>query len=210
VEIRQDADPDPVGSGFVMGGANGEMGPFDGAVSFDDPDSGLGAIVLTTSSMEDGSTWEAAVVRVRFAAPPETTVVQVFFTPGDPDESPVPFPRTVHHTQAVLRAALDALLAGPTAEEQAGGATSWFSSATAGMVLGVTLDDGDAIVDFGDLPSVIPNASTSAGSQMLLAQLDATAFQFPTVETVTYRLDGDCEAFSAWLQYGGCEPRTRP
>jgi hypothetical protein len=51
---------------------------------------------------------------------------------------------------------------------------------------------------------VIPHAR-SAGS----AQLDATVFQFRAVESVEYRLGGDCGAFGEWLQYGGCEAHTR-
>jgi hypothetical protein len=65
------------------------------------------------------------------------------------------------------------------------------------------------VVDFHDLRTVIPNASTSAGSGMLLAQLDATVFQFDSVSSVVYRIEGDCEAFNEWLQFGGCEPRVR-
>ena len=44
------------------------------------------------------------------------------------------------------------------------------------------------------------NASTSAGSALLLAQLDATLTQFPTVEATRYSFDGDQEAFYSWLQ----------
>jgi hypothetical protein len=73
----------------------------------------------------------------------------------------------------------------------------------------VTIAGGHAVVDLGDLRSVIPNASTSAGSALLLAQIDATVFQFRSVESAEYRLQGSCEAFNEWLQFGGCEPRTR-
>ena len=78
------------------------------------------------------------------------------------------------------------------------------------MLRGVTITEGHAVVDFDDLRPVIPNASSSAGSERLLAQLDATVFQFSSVESVEYRINGDCEAFNEWLQFGGCDRRTRP
>jgi hypothetical protein len=54
------------------------------------------------------------------------------------------------------------------------------------MLRSVTMDDDHhAVVDFdARLPDVIPNASSSAGSTQLLSQLDATVFQFRSVESV--------------------------
>jgi hypothetical protein len=171
------------------------------------------------------------VIRVRFGQPrpdgqqttacgepaaraplePGQTELKVFFTCGDPTATPKALYRVVPATAGVLRASLDQLLIGPTPNERALGYKSWFSPETFGMVASVDLDpDGSAKVDFKDFRKVIPNASTSAGSAMLLAQLDATVFQFPTVKSVVYRFGGDCQAFTAWLQLGGCTPRTRP
>jgi hypothetical protein len=225
VEVRQDSSSVAIGQGFVMGGSNGDMGPFDGALVFSVPSTNDGIVILSTRSMEDGRMWEASVVRVHFAvtspcgglpAPDSPTseerAVSVFFTCGsDVDAAPLAFTRIVPRTPGVLQAALEHLLAGPTDAELAAGLTSWFSAATAGFVHSVNIaENGAAVVDFGDLRPVIPNASASAGSQLLLSQLDATVFQFPTVESVVYRIDGDCEAFTEWLQLGGCDPRTRP
>ena len=66
VEIREDGARRPLGDGFVMGGSMGEKGAFDGTVPFK-PSASMGAVVLHTTSMENGHVWEAAVVRVRFA-----------------------------------------------------------------------------------------------------------------------------------------------
>src|SRR5207302_230822 len=66
-EIRQDGSTTPLGTGFVMGGANGEMGPFDGSLTFRTPTATGGALVLRTYSAKDGTVLEAAVLRVRFA-----------------------------------------------------------------------------------------------------------------------------------------------
>ena len=66
VEVREDGNPTPLGSGFVMGGANGEFGPFHDTLAFDVPTADGGALVFFTRSAEDGSIIEAAVLRVFF------------------------------------------------------------------------------------------------------------------------------------------------
>jgi hypothetical protein len=124
------------------------------------------------------------------------------------DEQPVQVRRGLAGT-ADLRTALDLLVRGPTAAERAAGLWSWFSDATRDAVAGVSIDAaGHATVDFRDLRQLIPNASTSAGSAVLLHELNGTVFQFPSVRSVQYRIEGDCEAFWNWLQYD-CETVTR-
>ena len=66
VEIRADGLAEPLGRGFVMGGANGEMGPFHSELAFESPATSSGSIIFFTVSAEDGSVLEAAVVRVFF------------------------------------------------------------------------------------------------------------------------------------------------
>jgi hypothetical protein len=121
--------------------------------------------------------------------------VEVWFSRG---EDPVAAER--HVRGAPLDGALRALVAGPTPEEQEAGLSSWFSAETAGVLRRVQAADGFVIVDFADLPSLIPNASTSAGSHQLLTALDSTVLQFPWVDSVEYRLEGSCDAFWEWLQ----------
>jgi spore germination protein GerM len=103
---------------------------------------------------------------------------------------------------ATLEAALNALLAGPTPEEEAEGLGGWFSADTDGMLQSATIAGGDADVSFdADLRSTIPNASTACGSLGFLAQLDQTVEQFDEVDRVFYALDGDVDAFYEWLQF---------
>jgi hypothetical protein len=68
VEVRQDgqAAGENLGESFVMGGANGEFGPFAGDITIEPPTAAAGAVVFTTLSAEDGSVQEATVVRVAF------------------------------------------------------------------------------------------------------------------------------------------------
>lgn len=110
---------------------------------------------------------------------------------------------------ADVHEALALLVRGPTEEEEADGVDSWFSAETAGALRSVDVDaDGHAVVDFEGLDALIPNASSSAGSRLLLMQLNGTVFEFPAIESVEYRLDGSCDAFGEWLQTG-CVTHTR-
>jgi hypothetical protein len=229
VEVREDGRTEAIGKGFVTGGG-GEKLPFSGEITFDKPTSPYGAVVFFTESAENGEVWEAGAVRVAFrstgaesaacgsyrATHPPTSAdrmeVKVFFNcdaGGAGDVSAFPVYRSVPRTSAVLRASVEALLAGPTEKERDASISSWFSKATAGMLRSATITKGHAVLDFGDLRPVIPNASASAGSALLLSQLDATVFQFPSVTSAEYRIGGSCTDFSEWLQFGGCTPRTR-
>ena len=97
-------------------------------------------------------------------------------------------------------AALRALLAGPTAAERRAGYGGWFSVKTRGTLLGVRVADGVLYANFRNFSRTIPNASTSCGSQLLLAQLDRTAKRFPCVKRTIYSFAGNRRAFYEWLQ----------
>lgn len=101
---------------------------------------------------------------------------------------------------AVLRGALTELLRGPTARERRLGYGGWFSGRTAGRLIGVRLSRGVARVDFRDFRRIIPNASSSCGSALLLGQLNRTVLQFRTVHRVVYSFNGSVARFYEWLQ----------
>ena len=134
--------------------------------------------------------------------PPPTIGVQIFAPRGGPGPScrrVFPLPRSVR-TPGVLTGAMRALLRGPTAAERASGYGGWFSVKTAGMFRGARVANGVAYVDFRNFSRVIPGASSSCGSALLLAQLDRTAQYFPTVKRAVYSFDGSVPAFYEWLQ----------
>ena len=64
----------------------------------------------------------------------------------------------------------------------------------------VRIERGTAYVDFRNFSRLIPNASSSCGSNLLLAQLDHTALQFASVKRTVYSFDGSRRAFYEWLQ----------
>ena len=65
VSIRQDDVAKPLVDGIVMGGSNGQMGPFNASFTFAKPTSSYGAVVLYTISPANGNVAEATVIRVR-------------------------------------------------------------------------------------------------------------------------------------------------
>lgn len=130
-----------------------------------------------------------------------TVRVKVFFPRGDPGLSckrVFPVVRVV--AKPALREAMAALLRGPTKAERANGYGGWFSSKTAGKLKSARIQAGVALVDFRDLRKIIPNASSSCGSALLLAQLDRTAKQFAAVKRTIYSFNGSRSAFYEWLQ----------
>jgi Immunoglobulin-like domain of bacterial spore germination len=68
VSIRQDAIAKPLVESFLMGGSNGQMGPFNASFTFARPTSSYGAIVLYTISSANGHVAEATVIRVRLSS----------------------------------------------------------------------------------------------------------------------------------------------
>lgn len=186
-----------------------------------DPDvagpSGTDAPVVSTTLPLDATT---APTPVETTVPtPETTVetvipagetVQVAFaTPVVNDCSGVDFvDRVVEPGTDPILGAFTHLASGPTQAEMDEGLGSWFSEATEDAVISATLTDGLLVVDFNDIRPHMGGASTSCGSASLIAQLNATAFQFPEVQRVSYTIDGNCDTFFNWLQ-GECQTFER-
>jgi hypothetical protein len=93
--------------------------------------------------------------------------------------------RTHQPTPLVATAAVDALLAGPSAAERSTGLVSAVPAGT--RLLGITIRNGVATVD---LTSEYQSGGGSLSMQMRLGQVVYTLTQFPTVQKVRFRLDG--------------------
>lgn len=122
---------------------------------------------------------------------------------------PIPMRPGVDPRQDVLRAALEALTAGPLPEERDQGIHSFFGEHSIGLVEDLTIRGDTVWVDFGDLVAAVPNASSSTGSFHFLAELNGTVFAVPGVEVVEYRMEGSCAAFWNFLQRD-CQRVHRP
>lgn len=127
-------------------------------------------LALAVGVARDGS---AAVVSRSFA---------VYLVRG---EQVVPVRRLVPRTPAVARAALRALLRGPTAAERRAGFGSVIPAGTA--LRSVSIDRGVATVD---LTGRFQAGGGSLSMLLRVAQVVFTATQFPSVQRVAFRLDG--------------------
>ena len=66
VSLRLDDATAPLAEGTAMGGANGQMGPFETTLDFAAPTGRRGALVVSTTSAKDGTVAQATAIRVRF------------------------------------------------------------------------------------------------------------------------------------------------
>lgn len=133
------------------------------------------------------------------------TVLVHFECRDDPVHTVRAVERRVPRTPAVLRAALEQLVAGPTEEEVRRGFSSVFSEATAELLADVTLRrDGTAVIDFTKAVTEVPNISTTNLMAHTHRSIEATTFQFPQVQTVVLRIEGSekawCEFFAIKCQ----------
>jgi len=127
-------------------------------------------------------------------SPVEMTEVQVFFNNSkfDPEAScniVFPVKREIQKTEAVGRAALEQLLAGPTQEEKDAG---YFTSINPGVkIQKLTIVDGTAKVDFDAQLEFQVGGSCRVSA--IRSEITQTLKQFPTVKEVVISIDGRTE-----------------
>jgi hypothetical protein len=120
--------------------------------------------------------------------PSETSVVRAYFIlAGEPgSEGLVPYLFEVPKTQAIATAAMHALLAGSTVERDGFQAIST-AIPPGTKLLGLTIANGVATID---LSGEFAGGGGTASSQFRLAQVVYTLTQFPTVDSVLFKVDG--------------------
>ena len=122
-------------------------------------------------------------------APGGTTIVRAYFVLGGEPGSVglVPVLREVPETTAVARAAMNAVLAGPTAAES--GDRTMSSAIPAGTrLLGVAIKNGIATVY---LSTEFDSGGGSTSMGYRLAQVVYTLTQFSTVRSVVFQVEGE-------------------
>lgn len=156
----------------------------------------IAVLVMTGTAFVAAGSASAAVQSIA-----KTHAISIYAPRGASSDCARVLPlKRVVASPALLRGAMQALLAGPTKAERARGYGGWFSAKTAGHLRSVRVSNGIAFVDFRTFAQEIPNASSSCGSTLLLAQLDRTTTQFPSVKRTVYSFDGSRHAFYGWLQ----------
>lgn len=130
----------------------------------------------TSTTAPTGSTTTTTVTE-------DTMTLNVYYSRGELISAAA---RVVPKTQQVGAAAMKALLEGPTAvEEEAGMVTNIPAGTT---FLGLTIDDGVATVD---LSKEYASGGGTLSMMMRLAEVVFTLTQFPTVDGVNFKLDGE-------------------
>lgn len=98
-------------------------------------------------------------------------------------------PRVVERTSGTARAAIEALLAGPTYFEQKAG---YFTSINDGVeIQDISIRDGTLSIDFNE--RLDESVGGSCRIQAIHAQIEETALQFDTVDDVAISIDGRTE-----------------
>ena len=117
-------------------------------------------------------------------------MVRAYFHLGGDEitEGLVPVLREVPRSQAPARAAMEQLLAGPAGRELMDGAGISTAIPPGTRLLGLSISGGTATVD---LSRELEGAAGAEGTFMTLAQVVYTLTQFPTVERVSLRIEGE-------------------
>jgi hypothetical protein len=103
---------------------------------------------------------------------------------------------------------LHEVLRGLSEEELSDGYISVFSETTADALESAEVDGTMAVIDFND-SILIENGSTTTGGAELQAALLQNVFSVDQLESVEFRVNGSCEAWSNFLQDTGCRVYTR-
>jgi hypothetical protein len=118
-----------------------------------------------------------------------------FYSKSDVDSAMFDLPIRVERcivprTERTADASLHALFTGPTSDEQASGAfTSADLQSLSSLYLGVSIENGSAIVNFKKGALEILNSS-AARQYMVKSPIRMTLLQFPTITDIKYAIDG--------------------
>jgi spore germination protein GerM len=158
---------------------------------------GCGSTTESTASTVPVST--VPVSTVRDSSPPDTVTPTVTPTtgpttlPAEEVDAAMYFVRAEHLTVVGRNVSswdgvsvMEALLAGPTAAEEASGVTSMIPAGT--KVLGVDVQGSEATVD---LDARFESGGGSLSMNLRVAEVVYTLTQLPHVDTVRFRIDGE-------------------
>ena len=180
----------------ACGGSNGPLGSVPVPSTSPDPSVALGSPDVTPAPSDDRSTEPSDTPSASAGpgtsagpspAPTGTTIVRAYFwlggLPGS--EGLVAVLRDVPATKSVAKAAVTAVLAGPTSGESGRSITTAIPDGS--QLLGLSIDGGVATVD---LSSEFESGGGSASVLTRLGQMVYTLTQFPTVKSVVFQIEG--------------------
>jgi spore germination protein GerM len=138
----------------------------------------------TTTSTTEAPGTTVAPSTTTTTTPAEQRFVQVYFVKDG--LYAVPVTRAIPGTNDVAANAIRALIAGPTAAEKDEGLSSAVPADT--LLLGITIDNGIATID---LSKEYESGGGSFSMFSRLAQVIYTLTEFPTIDKVSFELDGE-------------------
>jgi germination protein M len=156
---------------------------YDGGVQDGGPVTTATADTTTTAPPDATSTTAPAVETSTTIVTDDATDVLVYFVRN---QYIAPVRRSVPATKAVATAAMEQLIAGPTTQEEKDGFATAIPEKT--LFLGVDIKGTEAIVD---LSKEYESGGGSMAMFARLAQVVYTLTQFPTVDSVSFKLDGE-------------------
>ena len=177
-----------VGLLAACGTQAGELGPVQtGPANSASPTAPAHSQPASTAQPPSGSqTPTSTSTPVSSATPPggtsRQTVLQTWFTRQG---KLFVTERTIPATASIGRAALDSLLAGPSAAEYAAGVRSQIPAGT--RLLGLRISAGTATADF---TSSFGSAASSSTMPLRIAQVVYTLTQFPSVTGIRFEING--------------------
>lgn len=163
----------------------GQMNPFTASVMLTRSPGREVTIELLDFSAKDGSVRERVTRTVPYEAP--DVPMQLYFSAagGGDCTKVVAVSRRLPNTPSRIRATVEALLDGPTAEEKRSGLTAPFPRGVS--IRGVNVKDGVAIVDFNE---AMRNVGGSCRAQALRAMIVKSLLAIEGVRAVEIRADG--------------------
>jgi len=170
--------------------SSGGLGPVGSAAPSAEPSVGRGSPDVPPGSSSPSATPSSQDSPPPASTPPVgSTIVRAYFHLGGDvqAEGLVAVLRVVPQTQAVARAAMLELLAGPKGQELFDGAGISTAIPQGTELLGISIEGGIATVDLSD---EFESGGGSASTMMRLAQVTYTLTQFPTVDRVSFKING--------------------
>jgi Spore germination protein len=178
-------------------GSSGPLGSVPIASTAPDPSVALGSPDITPAPSDEPSTapsdgppgsTDPDTTATPDPAPSGTTIVRAYFWLGGASgsEGLVAVLREVPGTKAVATAAVNAVLAGPSASEAGRSITTAIPDGS--QLLGITIESGVATVN---LSKEFESGGGSASVLTRLGQMVYTLTQFPKVTSVVFQIEGE-------------------
>ena len=169
--------------------------PFSAEIDFSYPPAGKIVLVLIKDNPSGlAENTDELKIPLVVKNPIEETEIKVYFSNNslDPEitcERVFPVIRKINKTEGIARAALNALLEGPTDSEKARG---YFTNLNSGVILnGLTIAGGLAKADFSERLGYQVGGACRVTA--IRQEINATLKQFPTVSEVIISINGRIE-----------------